>query len=111
MSDDVDVDEPPGIRVDQLQAGDRVLMFGRVIRIVTVQPLKDAPDLRALSIKTGDSTRLCDTVLRADWKVIAVQAPRTLNLTCIQCGQQAPVDVNLAQPAPRYPICRICARG
>ncbi|MEV4705493.1 hypothetical protein [Actinoplanes sp. NPDC049316] len=108
MSDPYDAEEPPGIRVDQLQDGDRVLMFGRVIRVVTARPLDDSPGVLAMTIKTSDGGRVSDVVLRGDWKVIAVHAPRTVTLPCLLCQSAGPVAVNLAQSLPRRTVCRSC---
>jgi hypothetical protein len=56
MTDAFDVEQSHGVRVDQLEPGDHVIMFGRAVRIVATE-LSDAGTGRVvLRTRSGAAT-------------------------------------------------------
>ena len=98
----------PGVRADDLRADDRILMFGHVIRIVASRPLEELPGVQAVTFRTNRSDRDIETTLPTDWRMLALDAPRTELLPCLLCGKTSPAPVNLAQPATSFTVCASC---
>jgi hypothetical protein len=107
MTDAFDVEQSHGVRVDQLQAGDQVIMFGRAVRIVAAEP----PDAgtRRVVLRTRKGHGDADVILSGGWPLVAVDCPRVVSLACLLCHTAVSAVINLARPGRRSAaLCSNC---
>jgi hypothetical protein len=107
MTDAFDVEQSHGVRVDQLEPGDHVIMFGRAVRIVATEP--SAAGTRRVVLRTRSGRGDVDAILSDGWPLVAVDCPRVVTLVCLLCDIPVSAVINLARPGRRSAaLCSNC---
>jgi hypothetical protein len=107
MTEAFDVEQSHGVRVDQLEPGDHVIMFGRAVRIVATE-LSDAGTGRVVLRSRGGRGDL-DATLSDGWPLVAVDCPRIVTLRCLLCHTPVRAVINLArQTGSPVALCSSC---
>ncbi|MFU8849442.1 hypothetical protein ACNAW0_00385 [Micromonospora sp. SL1-18] len=97
----------PPIRVEELQRRDEVLLFGQLVEIADVQPVRDFPTcVNLVILPRGGQPR--ETLVPRDMLLLGMRLPRLLPLRCQGCDGQMQVPVDLAQGRPSPVVCGRC---
>lgn len=107
MNDESEASEQH-IRVDDLQHGDRIRMFGRAVTVIGFGADGSFDGARQLKIRTKDGFRVVDAILPDEWQLAVLRARRTVELPCLICQQPQHIDVDLARGRPRAVVCGPC---
>lgn len=101
------------VRADELECGDRVLLFGAVTEVLDRGSHSDFPGTVRLAVRRWSRDeqpgRPLSTLLPADHLLIGLWLPRQLDVPCTLCLTPVQARVNLAEGRPRRVTCRWCA--
>ncbi|SCG15524.1 hypothetical protein GA0070610_1758 [Micromonospora echinofusca] len=95
------------IRTDELHRRDEVLLFGQLVEIADVQPVRDFPTcVNLVILPRGGQPR--ETLVPRDMLLLGMRLPRLLPLPCGGCKTPVRTPVDLAQSVPSETVCTGC---